>query len=260
MTDYIFADQQGDQELARLRLIEEALDGVTISHLESTGVASGWHCLELGAGAGSILNWMGQTVGASGRAVGIDRDTTHLQQFNAPPFQVIDGEFPDVAIDSLFDLAHCRYVLIHNHNSEPILSALGARLRPGGYLVAEEPDFTSAQFLNPAGSPSRRRLNNAIVRTFQDRGLNPAFGLSLPESIARQGLEVLETDARIHLARGNSAMARMMASSTAALSDMYVGTGEVSEPEVQEFISQARDPECRAVYYSTISVVAVKPT
>lgn len=71
VTDYMFSDHQADQELARLRLIEQAFDPVTVSHLESTGVTTGWHCLELGAGAGSILKWMGQTVGTSGRVVGV---------------------------------------------------------------------------------------------------------------------------------------------------------------------------------------------
>lgn len=49
--EYIFDDHEQDQELMRLRMIEELFDPATIVHLEHTGgVRMGWGCLELGAG------------------------------------------------------------------------------------------------------------------------------------------------------------------------------------------------------------------
>jgi hypothetical protein len=57
--EYVFERNQQAQELLRLRMIEEALDPVTITHLQATGIRGGWRCLEVGAGAGSVMKWMG---------------------------------------------------------------------------------------------------------------------------------------------------------------------------------------------------------
>ena len=46
------ADEQVERE--RLRNLEAWLDPITARHLEATGVAVGWRCLEVGAGGGSI--------------------------------------------------------------------------------------------------------------------------------------------------------------------------------------------------------------
>src|SRR5215472_17378843 len=48
------------EEHERLMLIERAYDTFTVAHLERTGVAKGWRCLEVGAGAGSIAVWLAQ--------------------------------------------------------------------------------------------------------------------------------------------------------------------------------------------------------
>jgi 2-polyprenyl-3-methyl-5-hydroxy-6-metoxy-1,4-benzoquinol methylase len=61
MNEYILERNQGDDELLRLRMIEEALDPATIALLHSTGIRAGWRCLEIGAGGGSIAVWMGTT-------------------------------------------------------------------------------------------------------------------------------------------------------------------------------------------------------
>lgn len=148
MDQYIFDKNQDDQELARLRLIEHALDKGTIVRLQSTGIQPGWRCPELGAGAGSIAQWMGEVVGRQGEVVAIDIKTNYLQHLSLPPHRIVEGDFCDVPSDGEFDLAHCRYVLVHNRQSQSILKKLCSLLKPGGFLVVEEPDFTSAKLLN----------------------------------------------------------------------------------------------------------------
>lgn len=46
------------RELDRLRLLESAFDPQPRQRLENVGIIDGWHCLEVGAGAGSIMNRM----------------------------------------------------------------------------------------------------------------------------------------------------------------------------------------------------------
>ena len=55
MSHYIFDNNSHEREFRRLQLVEAANDPTTIALLEETGIQAGWHCLELGTGAGSIL-------------------------------------------------------------------------------------------------------------------------------------------------------------------------------------------------------------
>jgi ubiquinone/menaquinone biosynthesis C-methylase UbiE len=89
---YIFEDNQKTCELRRLRQIESALDPFTQSLLAETGVGPGWECLEVGAGGGSILRWLGERVGPKGRALGVDKKTEYLKHFSVPPFEIIEGD------------------------------------------------------------------------------------------------------------------------------------------------------------------------
>lgn len=257
--EYIFDQHQQDQELVRLRMIEELFDLTTIAHLERTGIREGWCCLEIGAGAGSIMKWMAGVVGEGGKVVAVDRNATHLNEGSSPQTQIIEGDLLEIDLDDTFDLAHCRYVLIHNRSGDEMLRRLCNAIKPGGFLVVEEPDFTSAKLLNRQIDDAQQRVNSAICRLFEDMGLNPGYGLTLPERVAAQGLKVVELDSRIHLARGGSGMAQMMAASTTALGDKYIATGEASQADIDQRLENARDEQFWTVYYSTISVVASKP-
>ncbi len=53
--NYVFDDTREQAELLRLRAIEALFDPLTKLRLESTGLSSGWQCLEIGPGAGSIM-------------------------------------------------------------------------------------------------------------------------------------------------------------------------------------------------------------
>src|SRR6185503_4245591 len=97
-----------------LLLIEQALDPLSIARLESTGMHAGWRCLELGPGAGSVARWMGRVTGPGGEVVLVDLNTDHIENLSGPPYRVVTGDFLELELGGGFDLAHCRYVLIHN--------------------------------------------------------------------------------------------------------------------------------------------------
>lgn len=57
MAEYVWQhDIKGEAE--RLRLMSHLLDSSSELHLLRTGVATGWHCLEIGAGNGSLSRWL----------------------------------------------------------------------------------------------------------------------------------------------------------------------------------------------------------
>ena len=61
MTGYVWQhDLTGEAD--RLRLMSDLLDPSSEFHLQRTGVAAGWHCLEIGAGNDSLSRWLAQRV------------------------------------------------------------------------------------------------------------------------------------------------------------------------------------------------------
>jgi hypothetical protein len=47
---YFTTDEKTEIELNRLRMLEQLYDPITIRHLETIKVSTGWKCLEVGAG------------------------------------------------------------------------------------------------------------------------------------------------------------------------------------------------------------------
>lgn len=256
MSRYVFAKNAEDRELGRLRMIEAAVDPDTIVLLVETGVAAGWRCLELGAGAGSIVEWMGNRVGSDGLVIAVDKKAAYLNRFTHAPYRVLEGDFLTVACEQPVDLLHGRYVLIHNRQDDAMLGKIRSLVKPGGYVVLEEPDFTSGKHLNPLADPSHRRVNEAICRMFENAGLDPGYGLALPRKLAAAGMIVVRTHGAMHLCPGQSPVAGVMAESALVLRQEYTGTGITTDEDIDHYVANASDPQYWSVYYSTVSVTA----
>ena len=256
MSQYIFDTNKNDRELNRLRMIEAARDPSTIQLLEHTGIHLGWQCLELGPGAGSMLEWIGEKVGRSGLVMGIDKKPTYLEKFAFPPYDIREGDFLKVDIEGPLDLVYGRYFLIHNKQDFEYLRKIHGLLKPGGFAVMEEPDFTSAKFLNDTSDASQQRVNSAICKMFLDYGLDPAYGIHLPQKLRATGFQILETQSTMHLCEGNSPIANLMGESARALSHEYLKTGEATEDDLHQYEKNSHNPAYWSVYYSSISVIA----
>jgi predicted O-methyltransferase YrrM len=259
MSPYIFESHAEEREFHRLQLIEAANDPTTMTLLQHTGIQPGWSCLELGAGAGSILGWLGDRVGPNGTVWGIDKRTTYLSEFSGSPYEIREGDFLKVLIDSTFDLFHARYVFIHNQQDEAMLHKVTNVLKPGGVAVFEELDFTSALLLNHQPDDSHTRVNRAICKMFVDFGLDPAYALRLPQKLEQCGFHIIETQSRMHLCEGHSPIAKVMAESARALQKEYCATGECTEADISTYITNAHTSCYWALYHSTISVTVQLP-
>lgn len=259
MSQYIFEPNREDKELHRLRLIEAARDPSTTQLLHRSGIQAGWKCLEIGPGAGSMLRWIGGKVGKSGVVIGVDKNPIYLREFSSPPYDIRKGDFLEVDIDGLLNLVYGRYFLIHNRNKLEYLRKIHALIKPEGYAVLEEPDFTSAKLLNDDSDSSQYRVNSAICKMFLDYGLDPGYGLRLPQNLRAAGFQIVETQSTIHLCEGKSPIANLMGESALVLSQEYRKTGEATAHDIHQYVANAKNQEFWSVYYSTISVIA-QPT
>ena len=81
---YVFQRVDDRRERERLRAIEGVFDPASRRRLLATGLQAGWHCLEVGPGAGSIMTWMVVVVGPTGQVVAVDLDPKFLSEVNDP--------------------------------------------------------------------------------------------------------------------------------------------------------------------------------
>jgi SAM-dependent methyltransferase len=256
MSQYIFESNREDKELHRLRMIEAARDSSTIQLLERTGINHGWRCLELGPGGGSMLKWIGEKVGTAGLVVGVEKKPVYLQAFSSPLYDIREGDFLRIGLDGAFDLVYGRYFLIHNRNNLEYLRKIHGLLNTNGYAVFEEPDFTSAKLLNDHSNTSHHRVNSAICKMFVDYGLDPGYGLHLPQNLHYAGFQIVEAHTTIHLCEGNSPIANLMAESALVLSEEYQKTGKANADDILRYVANAHNREYWSVYYSTTSIIA----
>jgi ubiquinone/menaquinone biosynthesis C-methylase UbiE len=94
MAEYVWQhDLAGERD--RLRLMSDMLDPSSRFHLLRTGVTAGWRCLEIGAGNGSLSQWLAQRVGPAGHVIASDIRISHRIDYyvgrKIPPWVQEDG-------------------------------------------------------------------------------------------------------------------------------------------------------------------------
>lgn len=171
----------------RLQLLEQACDPVTAQRLDEIGVGQGWHCLEVGAGGGSVVRMLCDRVGPEGRVLAVDLEPALLADLAAPNLEVrrldvVDDELPEAA----FDLVHTRAVLMHIARRDEVLPKLVRALRPGGILLLEEMGMTCA--FEP--DDIFRRSLDAMYRPILEvaAGMDLFWADTLPEHVEPLGL------------------------------------------------------------------------
>jgi SAM-dependent methyltransferase len=261
MSPYIFTSTNDSQELERLQAIEQFFDPASRKRIESTGISKDWRCLEVGAGAGAIAQWMATVVGDNGTVVAVDLDTRFLTNLQSSNLKVVEADIRHLSLDyPLFDLIHARYVLIHLPDFQVALSRMLDLLKPGGWIAIEEPDFSVARAISgdKIASESFHRVNRAICQMFAQRNLDYAFGVRLPAMFQECGLEQLSVENDVPLAAGGSGIAQVMKMSAMQLAEKYVATGAANSRDIDLYCQFADDPKSWAIYYGTVGVIARK--
>ena len=256
---YVFEDAASVRELERLRAIEEIFDPRTRELLRASGDLRGRRFLEVGAGAGSIARFLRVEAGREGRVVAVDTNTRFLIELGG--VEIVEGDVRNLAVGAFSsDVVHARYVLIHNESPEHVLDALLAHLEPGGFVLLEEPDFSSACALDgpPEFVRAHEAVSQAILAMFRARAMDPALGLRLTKLLVERSVEIVRSESEIHAANGGSSLARMMRRSTEALAEKYAATGAVSADEIAAHVRFAEDPACAAIHYTTLRALGRK--
>lgn len=256
-SEYVFQRAEDQRELERLRLIEQVFDPASRQRLLATGLQAGWRCLEVGPGAGSIMTWMGEVVGPTGQVVAVDLDPKFLGEAGQSNMEIVRADIRTAQLpEQSFDLVHARYVLIHIPDYEAALNRMLDCLKPDGWLVLEEPDFSASHGMT--GSEAQlnavQKVNDAIHVMYERLGMDYALGCKVQGLLQARGLQFLTMENDGSPSVGGSGMATIMKMSATQLREKYLATGVVSHEDLEQYCRFAENPHSSAIYYATIRV------
>jgi len=173
--------------------------------LDRLGLREGWKCVDVGAGGGDVSVALAEVVGRDGRVYAVDSDPTardEVARAAATHAQVVAitqaGE--DLLLPEPVDLAFCRFVLMYVTDPLLVLRRMGGAVRPGGWVVAQEP-------ITSAGRIDGRPLSMPDAP-------QPDVGAELPALVRRAGLDVVDAWAESQAGAGPGPVAEYLASLT----------------------------------------------
>jgi ubiquinone/menaquinone biosynthesis C-methylase UbiE len=240
------------QDAKRYAGLMQAYDVHTIAHLEATGIGTGGHCLEVGAGGGSIAHWMAQRVGPSGHVVATEIDPLFLAALEAQNLPNLEARRHDIGTDSLpeqsFDLIHARLVLLHVPNRRQALARLVAALKPGGWIVIEDfdPIFIEDRGFATQDATDKAFFQKMVTRlptALEARGHETGWARNLYRRFREHGLHNVGLEGRFTVARGSSPAAETMSVIFKNMRAAMVTTGLATEQEVDTFLQLLKNPE-----------------
>jgi SAM-dependent methyltransferase len=163
-----YAFDNDDADAAdRHRHLAGVLDGFTCARLSRLGDLTGWRCLELGAGGGSVAAWLADRVGPAGHVTATDVNIRHLP--TDAGYAVLEHDLatePPPA--GPWDLIHARLVLVHVKNQREVMRQLVDTLAPGGVLAIEEWDGTLGHPMLAGPDPEAGALFDSYTRAVRD--------------------------------------------------------------------------------------------
>jgi ubiquinone/menaquinone biosynthesis C-methylase UbiE len=241
------------REQDRLRMLARVADGRTRRALAGVGIAPGWHCCDLGSGAGSVAAWMAEQVGSSGRVLSVDVDT-RFQPASAGVVEVRALDVTSAPIgDEEFDLVHARALLQHLAQREAVLDAMIAATKPGGWIVVSDIDwiqYDAQPVPEPFGTLSRvlRELSSS------QNGYDGTWGRMLIDAFTARGLAGVDGRGEVWAMRGGTDSAEWYVAALERALDVLPASVFPDGFDPRAAIAQAREPAFAIL--SPISVTA----
>ena len=238
-------NQDTDQiarEQARLHTLARVVDPGTRAVLTGIGIARGWHCCDVGSGAGTISAWMAEQVGPKGRVVSIDVDT----RFQPPGAGVIEVRRLDVTHDPIgsdeYDVVHARGLLQHLVQREAVLDAMIAAAKPGGWVVVGDVDWIQfdAQAVPEPFSTLSRVLRDLSAAQHAYDG---TWGRRLVHAFAARGLQEVDGRGDVWTMHGGTDSAEWYVAGLERALDVLPAEVFPAGFDPRAAIAQAREPD-----------------
>jgi SAM-dependent methyltransferase len=221
--------------MAELDLRNDVYRRPLATALERLGLEAGWRCVDVGAGGGDVSVALALLVGREGRIYAVDSDPDRRDEVAraaaaAGTAQVLAltqaGE--ELTLPEQVDLAFCRFVLLHVHRPLDVLTRMRAAVRPGGWVVAQEP-------VTGAGRVGGVPLQMPGAR-------HPDVGALLPALVTEAGLDLVDAWAEAPAWAGPSPVADYLE----ALTGVDPGAEPVILPPLVTVVARRPNPPGQA--------------
>ena len=239
----------GDEDLRRLLGVAESTREMAGSAFRRVGMQEGWHVIDCGCGPIGGLAVMAEMAGPAGRVVGVDFSEPAIQRArsvvaalqlgNVELFAGDIHELGTAAVGGPFDLAYTRFFLMHQPDPVRTLSQIASLLRPGGWIVAQEP------LRSP---PPRSHPHLDALGTFWDlvyEVLERAGGVphgsvdGLAGSARAAGLDVVAVNGAFAAVDPELGF-ELHAATLQAARDRAIASGTATGPQVDDLVSDLR--------------------
>ncbi len=231
----------GEAAVRRLTALHRVYSPAGQRVLRRAGLTSGMTAADFGCGVGATTRTLAEMVGDSGSVTGIDMSAPQLEQGRAlcKAEGISHVTFLEASADATglprnsFDLAYCRFLLLHLTDPAACLREMLAVLKPGGILVVEDGDLTAAGSI-PASAI--HWFADLFGRLGPTRGLDYAMSKRLYHLVKAVGIR--EPEIEIHqpvLARGEERYLPQWSVEEAA--PAFVAAGLVTDQEIREILA-----------------------
>jgi SAM-dependent methyltransferase len=185
-------------ERQRLELQHRLWQRRALEAWRRAGLKPGMAALDLGSGPGWASRDLAALVGAGGRVLGLEKDSTYLAAAQAMAkeshlpqlaFRQHDLHQAPLALVQAFDLSWCRWVAMFLGDLEPLVAQLQLALRPGGAAVFHEYIHWSTFGLYPDGA-ILQRFAAAVLSSFEAGGGDANVNRRLPALLAARGFRI----------------------------------------------------------------------
>jgi SAM-dependent methyltransferase len=261
-----YALATGEAADYRLRLLHGLYGPGTRRLLLEAGLRPGMRAADLGCGVGMVTALLAELVGPDGQVTGIDASAAQLAQASerlqsrSPNIRFVEASATATGLPpASFDFVYSRFLLIHLPEPARALDEMHALLKPGGILVCEDGDLTSAGSEPPSALDAFADLWG---RLGPKRGVDYTLGRRLFRMVQAAGFPTPEVAFNQPvLARGEQK--RLLELSVAEAGPAFVEEGLITREDLAHTVAEMRrlsaDETVLAVMPRMTQVWARKP-
>ena len=235
--------------------------------LLQAGLKPGMKVVDFGCGVGATTRMLAEMIGPWGSVTGIDLSKAQLEQGRqlCSSAGFANASFLEASATATglprnaFDLAYCRYLLLHLTDPAACLAEMFAILKPGGVVVVEDGDLTSA---GSSPQSSIRWFADLFGRLGPTRGLDYSLATRVFHLVKAAGFA--EPEIEIHrpaIPRGDDRLLPLWSVEEAA--PAFVAAGLVTEAEMNSILAEmdrdSRNPDILVLAPQMYQVWARKP-
>jgi SAM-dependent methyltransferase len=259
--EYLLDNQQSEAG-QRFEALSSLFNPSTFRHTKAVGLSEGWRVWEVGAGGPSVPAHFAEEVGVGGYVLATDIDTSWLGGGDtgyAVRRHDVGSEQPPAGC---FDLVHARLVLVHVPQRDRALVAMVGALKPGGWLLLEEADPALQPLVCPDESGPEQALANKLKRGFRtllaERGVDLAYGRTLPRLLRSAGLSDVQSDAFFPM--GGPACAELERATVWQVRDALIAAGIATDAELEQHLLNVATGRLDLATSPMVSAWGRKPT